>query len=180
LIRFRTLQCLSIVHAGTDIPETIFPDAYAGSLAGELSGSEQTQLYLKFRQFNAPKLWGFSNRRAMGNISDSSRCGSLVGLGSFTRLCPLYINFTTDYLPFGADYTSNNVRSSGQDALKFRSMHMGEEEAKAELQEQESSSVGYRRLPLVTIKACTTKAVPRRLRRSRSFHPPQPSVLPLP
>jgi hypothetical protein len=41
--RFRTLQCLSIVHAGiADIPETIFPDAYAGSLAGGGCGSNRT------------------------------------------------------------------------------------------------------------------------------------------
>jgi cell cycle checkpoint protein len=124
--------------------ETIFPDAYAGSLAGRAVGNANKHpTASKFRQFNAPKVFEvFRNRRANEGHIGQLKMRLSSGLGELlldSVLSPTS-NFTTDYLPFVRTILPNNVRSSlDKMHSNFRSMHAqeDEEEAKAKLQEQE-------------------------------------------
>jgi cell cycle checkpoint protein len=124
--------------------ETIFPDAYAGSLAGRAVGNANKHpTASKFRQFNAPKVFEvFRNRRVNEGHIQQLKMRLSSGLGELlldSVLSPTS-NFTTDYLPFVRNILPNNVRSSlDKMHSNFRSMHAqeDEEEAKAKLLEQE-------------------------------------------
>jgi cell cycle checkpoint protein len=124
--------------------ETIFPNAYAGSLAGRaVANANKHPTVSKFRQFNAPKVFEvFRNRRVNEGHIEQLKMRLSSGLGELlldSVLSPTS-NFTTDYLPFVRNILPNNVRSSlDKMHSNFRSVHAqeDEEEAKAKLQEQE-------------------------------------------
>lgn len=124
--------------------ETIFPNAYAGSLAGRAVGNANKHpTASKFRQFNAPKVFEvIRNRRANGGHVEQLKMRLSVGSGDLSLgsvLSPTS-NFTTDYLPFVRAILPNAVRSSlDKMHSNFRPMHAqpDEEEMKAQLKEQE-------------------------------------------
>jgi cell cycle checkpoint protein len=130
---------------GRHLADSVFPHAYAGSLAGRaVANANKHPTASKFRQFNAPKVFEvFRNRRANQSDVEQLKRRLCIGTGDLSlgsMLSPTS-HFATDCLPFlqiirpaavsaSLDKMHSNFRAS-------HGQHEQEEDTKARLKEQQ-------------------------------------------
>lgn len=124
---------------------SIFPGAYAASLAGRAVGNANKHpAPTKFRQFNAPKVFEvLRNRRANGGHVDQLKRRLSIGMGELSYRWTLVptSNFATDCLPFVRKILPGAANASlDKMHSNFRPAHgqaENQEETVAKLKEQE-------------------------------------------